>query len=172
MSYLATAFSQLFFAWKLYHHALDGKIDREELDSDITFQSDDRRQVFVLPSRIFDNADDFINAFENNLAIAFGAAAISLDRARSEAGHDLPDPIKTENEQCIALMYQLRCAFAHNISKPRWKIKDRYRRTYSFSGMNVDLSGLDGVIFDYDQIGGPDRLIAIKDYAVVHGLAR
>ena len=33
MNYLPTAFAQLFFAWKLYNHALDGKISREELGS-------------------------------------------------------------------------------------------------------------------------------------------
>ena len=165
MNYLPTAFAQLFFAWKLYNHALDGKISREQLDVDLTFQSEDQSTVFVLPPRIFDNDDDFILAFENNLTIAFGAAAITLDRTRFEAGHDLPDPIVTEEDQCIALIYQIRCAFAHDIAEPRWKIKERYRRQYAFDGMTFDLSGLDGQVFDYHHIGGPARLISIKDFA-------
>ncbi len=170
MNYLPTAFAQLLFSWKLYNYALEGKIDREGLDSEITFQNDDQSQIFVLPPRIFDNDDDFILAFENNLTIAFGAAAITLDRARYEAGHDLPDPIQSDNDQCIALIYQIRCAFAHDIAEPRWKIKGRYRRAYEFDGMQIDLTNLDGEVFSYHQIGGPDRLIAIKDYAVVSGL--
>ncbi|MCE8472299.1 hypothetical protein LZ189_25230, partial [Rhodovulum sulfidophilum] len=161
MNYLPTAFAQLFFAWKLYNCALDGKISREELDIDLTFQSEDERTVFVLPRKIFDNDDDFILAFENNLTIAFGAAAITLDRSRYEAGHDLPNPIATEEDQCISLIYQIRCAFAHDISEPRWKIKNRYRRVYNFGGMTFDLSELDGQIFKYDHIGGPDQLVAI-----------
>lgn len=170
MNYLPTAFAQLFFSWKLYNYALDGKIDRETLDSDITFQSENRSQIFVLPPRIFESEDDFILAFENNLTIAFGAAVITLDRARHEAGHDLPNPIQSENDQCVALIYQIRCAFAHDIAEPRWKIKDRYRRVYEFSGMQFDLTNQDGEVFDYHQIGGPDRLIAIKDYAAANGL--
>jgi hypothetical protein len=170
MQYLPTAFAQLFFSWKLYNYALDGKIDRESLDSEITFRSEDQRQIFVLPNRIFDNDNDFILAFQNNLTIAFGAAAITLDRARHEAGHNLPDPIQSEKDQCIALIYQIRCAFAHDIAEPRWKIKDRYRRAYEFDGINIDLTNLDGTVFDYHQIGGPDRLIAIKDYAVANGI--
>jgi hypothetical protein len=170
MQYLPTAFAQLFFSWKLYNYALDGKIDRESLDSDITFQSEDQRQIFVLPNRIFDNDSDFILAFQNNLTIAFGAAAITLDRARHEAGHDLPDPIQSDNDQCIALIYQIRCAFAHDIAEPRWKIKGRYCRAYEFDGINIDLTNLDGEVFIYHQIGGPDRLVAIKDYAVANGI--
>ncbi|AXS39732.1 hypothetical protein [Breoghania sp. L-A4] len=170
MHYLPTAFAQLFFSWKLYHYALEGKIDREGLDSEITFKSEDQSQIFVLPARIFDNENDFILAFENNLTIAFGAAAITLDRARYEAGYDLPNPIRSENDQCIALCYQIRCAFAHDIAEPRWKIKERYRRTYEFGGIQIDLTNLDGAVFGYHQIGGPGRLIAIKDYAVVNDL--
>lgn len=167
MNYLPTAFAQLFFAWKLYNHALEGKISREELDIELTFQSEDAKTVFVLPRKIFDSHDDFIFAFENNLTIAFGAAAITLDRSRYEAGHDLPNPIITEEDQCIALIYLLRCAFAHNISEPHWKIKERYRRIYNFNGMTFDLSEIDGQVFDYHQIGGPGCLVAIKDFAAL-----
>jgi hypothetical protein len=170
MRYLPTAFAQLFFSWKLYNYALEGRIDRQDLDSEITFQSEDQSQIFVLPSRIFETDDDFILAFQNNLTIAFGAAAITLDRARYEAGHNLPDPIKSRNDQCIALIYQIRCAFAHDIAEPRWKIKDRYQRSYDFDGVHVNLTHLDGVVFNYDQIGGPEKLIAIKDYAQDNGL--
>ena len=45
MRYLATAFSQLSFAWKLYNYGLEGKIDREALDIPITLQ--DERMVLV-----------------------------------------------------------------------------------------------------------------------------
>lgn len=163
--YLPTAFAQLHFAWKLYDYALDGRIDREGLDRPITFESDDQRYVWVLPEQIFENDDDFILAFQNNLTIAFGAASITLDRARHEAGFDLPDPIENEREQCIALIYQIRCAFAHDIAEPTWSIKPRYERAYEFGRMEFDLSNLHGEAFRYEHIGGPDRLGAIKDFA-------
>ena len=168
MQYFPTAFTQLFFAWKLYNYALEGQISRDALDITLTFQSDDHKMILVLPDRIFENDDDFILAFENNLSIAFGAAAITLDRSREEAGHRLPNSIETEAEHCIALVYLIRCAFAHDIAEPRWKIKDRFQRLYSFGGLNFDLTKLDGQKFDYLQIGGPERLIAIKDFVVSH----
>ncbi len=168
MHYLQTAFAQLHFVWKLYNYALEGNINREELDREITFKSEDGRQIFVLPGRIFESHDDFILAFENNLSITFGAATITLNRSRYEAGHDLPNPIESENEQCIAFVYQLRCAFAHDISEPNWKIKGRFKRKYRFGGMEFDLTNLDGERFAYCHIVGPEYLGFVKDFAVEH----
>lgn len=124
--------------------------------------------VFVLPDQIFDTDDDLILAVQNNLSITFGAAAITLDRSRYEAGHDLPSPIESESDQCISFVYQLRCAFAHDIAEPKWKIKNRYKRKYRFGGMEFDLGDLDGQVFDYSQIGGPEYLGYVKDFAVEH----
>ena len=164
MKYLPTAFAQLAFSWKLYNYALEGKIELEALDIPITFQEEDI--VFVLPDRIFDSPDDLIIALENNLSVNFGAAAITLNRSREEAGLTLPDPIECERDQFIALTYQLRNAFAHDISEPRWATKrDRYKRVYEFGGMRVDLSNIDEKHFEYSDIGGPDMLFHMKDYA-------
>lgn len=164
MQYLPTSFAQLFFAWKLYHYGLDGNIDLDVLDSEITFQEEG--MVFALPRRILESKDDFFNALENNLTIAFGAAAITLNRSRELAGLRLPNPIQTESDQCIALIYQIRNAFAHDIAEPRWKMTNRmHRRVYKFGGMVFDLSKLHGQPFDYAQIGGPSRLQQIKDFA-------
>ena len=164
MKYLPTAFANLFFAWKLYHYGLDGKIDVDDLDADITFQ--ENGMIFVLPRRIFENYGDFINALQNNLTIAFGAAAITLKRSCEEAGLKEPNDIVSENDQCIALISQIRNAFSHDISEPRWEMRNpKYLRVYEFGGIRVDLTGLNGQLFAYEQIGGPDALILIKEYA-------
>src|SRR5262245_4800264 len=139
MKYLPTAFTQLQFAWKLYNYALDGKIDLAQLDIPISFTEGDA--LLVLPDRIFDTSDDLILALENNLGIAFGAAAITLNRCREEANIPLPDPIATEIDQFVGLTYQIRNAFAHDIAEPRWNIPgQRYRRQFDFGPVHVDLS--------------------------------
>lgn len=161
MKYLPTAFGQLAFAWKLYNYGLEGKIDPEELDADVTWQ--DGKFLFVVPKAL-GSPDDLIIALENNLTIAFGAAAITLNRVREEIGLRLPDPIKTEDDQCIALIYQIRNAFAHDIAEPKWHVKNKYRREYIFGDMVFDLSQLDGQVFSYGHLGGPDRFFHIKDF--------
>lgn len=165
MNYLDTAFSQLAFAWKLHNYALEGRIDLEALDRPITY-IDGQSTIFVLPDRVLNSPDDLILAFENNLVIAFGAAAITLNRCREEANIRLAHEIETETDQFASLVYQIRNAFAHDIAEPRWNITNpRYARQYEFGGMRFDLSDVGNSNFSYDHIGGPERLFHIKEYA-------
>lgn len=125
MQYLSTAFGQLAFAWKLLNYGLDGKINIEELDAEVTFHEEG--MVFVVPKAL-KSQEDLVIALQNNVTIAFGAAVITLNRSREELGILLPDPIVDERDQCVALIYQLRNAFAHDIAEPTWKINGRYGR--------------------------------------------
>lgn len=161
MHYLPTAFGQLAFAWKLLNYGLDGKINAEELDAEVTFHEEDMH--FVVPKAL-GSEGDLIIALQNNLTIAFGAAAITLNRTREELNIGLPDPIDDERDQCVALIYQIRNAFAHDIVEPTWKIRERYRRVYEFDGVRVNLTDCDGKAFEYNHLGGPDVFFNIKDY--------
>ncbi len=166
MKYLDTAFAQLAFAWKLLAYAQDGKIDLDQLDQAQTFK--EGRMMLVLPDKIFDSYEDLVLACENNLGVAFGVAAIILNRSREEAGFELPDPIETERDQFVSLAYQIRNAFAHDMSEPRWNMdQQRYSRMYEFGGVRVDLTRFENQQpFRYEDIGGPDVLFAMKDYFV------
>ena len=163
MKFIDTALGQLAFAWKLYNYALDGNIDLEKLDVPLTFQ--EGNQVLVLPDKVLNSNEDLILATQNNLVIAFGAAAITLNRCREEAKLKLNDPITTEVDQFAAVVYQIRNAFAHDISEPRWNITNpRYARAYDFGGIRIDLSKVGTKDFEYSDIGGPDVMFALKQF--------
>ena len=166
MEYLDTAFAHLAFAWKLCAYAEDQKIDLDQLDRALTFE--EGRMVFVLPDKIFDSYDDLMLACQNNLGVAFGVAAIALNRSREEAEFELPNPIETERDQFVSLAYQIRNVFAHDISDPRWNMnQERYSRMYEFGGVHVDLTRIENQQpFRCEDIGGPDVLFAMKDYFV------
>lgn len=164
MKYLPTAFAQLQFAWKLYNYALEGNLDIKRLDIPVTFQ--EAGMMLVLPDRIFENDGDLILALENMLGVAFGAAAITLNRSREEAGIPFPSTINSDQEQFVILVYQIRNAFAHDISEPKWEIRNHaFRRKYAFGPISVDLSNLHGHPFSYRDIGGPETLFRMKEYA-------
>lgn len=163
MNFVDSAFKQLSFAWKLYSYALDGKINLEELDQPITFQ--EGSMVFVLPDKVFHDQGEMIVALENSLSVAFGAAAITLNRCREEAGLTLVNPIVTEHDQFASVVYQIRNAFAHDISEPRWNItQERYARVYEFGGISIDLRHVGNKNFEYIDLGGPDVLFWLKQY--------
>lgn len=163
MHYLDSAFAQLEFAIKLMVAAEQGKLTLEDLDIPLTIE--DGRSILVLKDRIFSDPQDLINACQNNVSVAFGAAAITLNRCREERGISLPDPIISELEQWTGLVYQIRNAFAHDISEPRWNINGRYKRVYEIRDVRADLTEVNGQHFEYGHVGGPDALFSLRDYA-------
>jgi hypothetical protein len=168
MNYLDTAFRQLELSIKLMHAAEIGSLKREEVDLPLTI--DEGKSILVLNNQTIKTDDDFINALQNNVTITFGAAAITLNRCREEVGIRLPNPINTEIDQWVCLIYQIRNAFAHDIAEPKWDFKERYTRAYKIGNLHVDLSALNKSHFDYHQIGGAETLFLLRDYGVHNGI--
>jgi len=169
--YLETAFGQLAFAIKLMQAAEDGLIDLETIDRPLAI--DENASIWVLPNRTLESPSDLVLACQNIVTTAFGAAAITLNRCREEAGAHVPDTINTDCEQWIALVYQIRNAFAHDIADPRWHIlSPRYARTYEVGSVKADLRGLHGLRFSYEHIGGAQSLFALKAYGCDRAFGR
>lgn len=162
MNYLDTAFAQLELSIKLMHAVEQGKLNRDEIDFPLSVANGNG--LLVLSDQTIFTDDDFINAFQNNVSISFGAAAITLNRCREEKRLGLPNPIDTEIDQWVALVYQIRNAFAHDIAEPKWEIHPRYARNYQIGVVTADLSQLNGCHFGYGQIGGPEALFLLRDY--------
>ncbi|HEJ2443757.1 TPA: hypothetical protein SLZ45_005323 [Burkholderia multivorans] len=177
MNYLDSAFAQLAFAAKLYDYAEQGRLDLAELDQPLAFE--DGRSVWVLPDQIFQSYGDLRLASANQLSVAFGAAAITLNRCREEyeqqSGKSLRatngDAPTSEDEHFAELVYQIRNAFAHDISEPRWEIRGNARRrpylvdrVGNTARILVDLTDLHGHSFEYAHIGGIDTLHRLREF--------
>jgi len=74
--------------------------------------------------------------------------------------------ISSEVDHWVALVYQIRNAFAHDIARPKWHISGRFAREYRIGRVYVDLTSLHAAPFDYSQIGGPDKLFVLKEYGL------
>ncbi|WP_322037042.1 hypothetical protein [Burkholderia cepacia] len=177
MNYLDSAFAQLAFAAKLYDYAEQEKLDIAELDQPLAFE--DGPSVWVLPDQIFHSYEDLRLACANQLSVAFGAAAITLNRCREEyeqaSGRSLlatNGAVPTsEDEHFAELVYQIRNAFAHDISEPRWEIRGAARRrpyvvdrVGDTARIMVDLTNLHGHAFEYAHIDGIDTLHRLREF--------
>lgn len=170
MRYLETAIAHLSFAIKLMQAAEDGILDLDAIDKPLTVK--EGATLLVLPDRVLQSPDELTLACQNFVTITYGAAAITLNRCREEANVRLPNPILGACDQWIALVYQIRNAFAHDIAEPRWRIDERYAREYSIGNVKADLRKLDGVVFQYAHIGGPETLYTLKAYGEEHAFGR
>jgi hypothetical protein len=116
--------------------AEDGRITVESIDKPLSIEM--RRGNWVLPDRVLDTQDDFILVCQNLVQMAYGAAAITLNKCREEAGVRPPVVIRDECDEWVALVYQIRNAFAHDIAEPRWAFSNaasiRTRVSHSHGG--------------------------------------
>lgn len=173
MDYVETAIDQLQLGLKLWHAAEEGKLNADDIDVPVTIDWDGTMSApFVLKNRIFSKPEDFMNSIRNQISMAFGVAAIALNRRREENGVLLPDPINTVEEQWCGLVYQIRNAFAHDIAEPKWNItKPRFARKYEISAhIKADLSNVNDKSFEWSHVGGPGVLVLLKHFGKDHGI--
>ncbi len=93
----------------------------------------------------------------NNLLASSAICAIAIDSALDEAFGDKPDKYSDKDIDSLrAIVYMIRCAFAHNPLNPKWVIKSKYRRVFSIKeiGLKVDLTDLDDIPVHPDHHGG------------------
>jgi hypothetical protein len=103
----------------------------------------------------------------NTVHSAAGMLAIVVDTALDEHFGAKPNPIVTEVDQLRALMYMLRCAFAHNPFHPKWEIRGRYQRVYGVPGASVttDVTHLHGQDLVPNQFGGWEGFVRLAAHA-------
>jgi hypothetical protein len=162
------SFLQLEFAIRMLTYCEQGKIDLNEFDTRHIVLLDKGNLGF--PSGHFSDPDNIIRAAGVSVSLAFGASALTLDKAFEAAGVE-PDPLSEDNRiKLRTVIFMVRCAYAHGIAEPTWKVKGRYSRKISVelrSGrIELDLEALHGNVFDFDQLGGHHIWFQIRDEAV------
>lgn len=166
--HIATAFLQLSFAIKLWIFLEEYPIDKEKFDSAALIQSPEN--CVELPKGEFHTYQDLQLASENNISIAFGAAAITLWGAIREHNSFEPKKISPQTNpegNLAALSYMLRCCFAHGSAVPVWSIlNEKYKTKYLVGNKTIDLSVIsNGEPFSYESIGGYKTLWLLRDDA-------
>jgi hypothetical protein len=154
---------QLSFAIKVWHYFDTNRFDKEIFDIPLTVE--DEAGLVCLPHNEFATFDDLLLAAENNISICFGAAAITLWEALKErncCNTSELDPSHSSDEMILSLCYMLRCCFAHGTTVPRWQMKGKYRVIYKIGNKSIDLTGVDGLPFDYSAIGGCEALWLLR----------
>ncbi len=159
------AFKQLEFAIKLKCYCELGYLNKEKFDSEIQLVEEN----IVFPSGSF-QSNQIIFSSRINVGICFGASAIALDALFDEAGIKRNPSSRDPNDELRLLVYMVRCAFAHNIAKPCWEVKDNNARKIKLDldekELPIDMKALNKKDFDYSHIGGFRNWYKIKEMAV------
>lgn len=158
-------FLQFEFNLKVMAYFELNKVDKNDFDTDLTIL-DDKNNI-VYPNSSFHTYDDLILAAQNNVSMCFGVTAITLDTALADAGIDR-NPDDLSEKGCLrTIIYMVRCAFAHNMMEPKWEVRGNYNKSIELNLNNIrlliDLPQLNGKVFEYNDIGGTDNWLTIKE---------
>ncbi len=121
--------------------------------------------------------DELVAVAWNNVLMAFGTTSIATDRALGAVfGTTNPDDT-SELGSARAILYQVRCAFAHDPLNPIWNPHPKYRHTYGLtvevpcgagrtSSRRIELNppSLKGKQFNIDDVGGLGGYFALLHY--------
>lgn len=159
------AFKQLEFAIKLMCHCELRHLNNSKFDADITILSDKGSNIsYAAP---FSSYEEIIKHSQINVSISFGASAIALYAALKTVGVNFNKGVL---DDIGIIVYMVRCAFAHNIADPKWKVKTRFLKQVSLildgEKISINFEQLNGHQFKYDDIGGLLNWYRIKNAAV------
>ena len=167
---LDDAFLQFSFAIKIWSYIRRKQLPSDVFDISLTIQ-EGPASLYTLKHAEFQDASRIELAAGNNVAICFGAVAITLWEAiREWTGVEGKDLKPSKEQMLAALSYCIRCCFAHGTVMPTWKLDPKYRLEYKLGNRVVDLRSADGQPFEYSQIGGPDGLRILRAEAKASGL--
>lgn len=163
------AYLHLCWAIKLDSYlSLNPPKNKIEFDQDITVT--DPMDPICLPAHQFGSIDDIHLGAENSILLSVGALFLALDTALAEAGFDCDPEAESLLGQLRILIYMGRCAFAHNVLKPHWEVRGKYRRHLALEDggikLHIDLNTLADREFDISHIGGYSQLVQIKNFAL------
>lgn len=162
------AFLQVEFSIKLLSHCEREKFNSAEFDTDqiVLLEHDNLR----FPPGHFSRLEDIIRAASVAVSLAFGASALTLDKAWEIAGIS-PDPQSGDGKVRLrTLVHMVRCAYAHGLADPKWEVRGDFRRVLEVdlpdAPLTIDLRELHGRSFDFDALGGHARWFDIRDASV------
>jgi hypothetical protein len=159
------AFLQLAFAIKLLTYTELGRIDKAQFDGDVLIKLNKRNLSF--PAETFRSDNDIVLAAQNNFCITLGFTAVVLDEALDRAGLGRDLDAASPHRDLRALVYMIRCAFAHDMMNPRWVARGPFARPLCVSlpsgALRLDAAALNGVAFEDAHVGGMETYFEIKD---------
>jgi hypothetical protein len=144
---IATALAGVALALRLSAEVEEGRLTEEIYRRAVTIHTGG--PGVRLPPDPSATIDDLRNGMHNVVLIAVGASALLLDETLDECFGPVAKDADPTRTGLRALASHLRNAFAHNPTRPRWTIRERYRHRYEF-----ELGAGDRIVFDATTLDG------------------
>lgn len=154
---IATAQAVLGLAVRLNAEVVAGRIDAGIFRREVKIITDGTG-VFLPAFPEGTNRDLQLGAF-NLVLIALSASALTVDETLDEVFGNLLADTDSNRVGIRVMVNQIRNAFAHNPWRPKWRVYDKFRKTYPIvlddgSKFTFDTTALHGDGVKPEQVGG------------------
>lgn len=122
-----------------------GAIPRCAFNKELTVKTNGKKDVVIRPPK--HEAVDIDGIADNLRVITMGTCFIAFDEALDQVFGKKPETYSDSDIDSLrAIIYMMRCAFAHTPASPKWCIKTKNRRIFSIKEINfvIDFSQLNG----------------------------
>ena len=156
LSDVKISFLQVEFSIKLLSYCKLEKINPADFDTNHIVHLEQGDLSF--PPRHFRRLEDIISAASVTVSSALGTSVLTLDKAWEIAGIYPDLQSADERVKLRTLVYMVRCAYAHGVADPKWKVRGDFRQVLKVDlpsvSLTLDLRELDGQGFNFDVLGG------------------
>ncbi len=141
-----------------------GKIPHELFSETLKLTSGGKEIVTIHPIWKEGVLDDLTHNLKQGVV---GICCVAFDSALDEVLGAKPQQYSDSDIDALrAIIYMIRCAFAHEPTSPKWLVKQKYRRAFRINeiGLEADFSKLNGQVASHDHYGGWGGLFKLFDY--------
>jgi hypothetical protein len=156
------------YSLMMWHYTKNGKIDYSNFPSSFAIQDESGLVTFPvdIPSTKMEKLAS--NAAKAMTGVIFTAFDSAMDKAFNKS--DKNNPAGTTGLLAArVIVFQIRNAFAHEPTNPKWRIyKAKHRKSFEISeiDLTINLEELNGQDFNHSQVKGFVGLTRLLDYCL------
>ncbi len=145
----------------------NGIISSSEFNRELTIKVEGKKIALIQPPT--NDTVDIDGIADNLEKITLGTCLIAFDEALDQVFDKKPETyVDSDIDSLRAIIYMMRCAFAHSPTTPKWCIKKRNRRIFNIKEIQfvMDFRQLDGKELTYENHGGLQTLWKLMEYCL------
>ena len=144
-----------------------GEIPHFIFNKELTIKTNGEIDVKIKPPT---QEEPDINGIADNLRVlTMGTCFLAFDEALDKIFGEKPKTYSDNDIDSLrAIIYMMRCAFAHRPASPMWRIKRENRKIFSIKQINfeIDFNQLNGKNLIYEHHGGSQALWHLMEYCM------
>ncbi len=156
------------FTWMIWHNTKSGKLDYSALPEKFSIESESGAVAFTVNIPETEREKLALNTVVAATGVCFTAFDSAMDEIFGILNIEITAQQITEFPAARVIVNQIRNAYAHGPIRPKWIVKNKYKKPCSISeiGLTINLDQLNGRDFQMENINGSVGVAKLLNYCL------